>query len=213
MASALPADVSIAATDLNQAMLDHAAQVGAGRPVEWRQADAMALPFPDASFDVVVCQFGVMFFPDKVRAFAEVRRVLAPGGRFLFNSWDRLEDNELAHAVTLALEPLFPADPPRFMARVPHGYHDRGVIAGDLVAAGFTDRPVIETLPGRSRAASPRDVAVGICQGTPLRNEIEARDPARLDEATDTAAAFVTRRFGAGPIEALMQAHVVAVRR
>jgi SAM-dependent methyltransferase len=213
MASALPADVPIVATDLNQAMLDHAASIGTDRPVEWRQADAMHLPFPDASFDVVVCQFGVMFFPDKVGGFAEARRVLAPGGLFLFNSWDRLEENELAHAVTLALEPLFPDDPPRFMARVPHGYHDRGVIAGDLTAAGFAEPALMETVPGRSRAASARDVAVGICQGTPVRHEIEARDAARLEEATDAAAAYVAARFGAGPIDALMQAHVIGVAR
>jgi SAM-dependent methyltransferase len=213
LASHLSADVSIVATDLNQAMLDHAASIDTDRPVEWRQADAMALPFPDRSFDVVVCQFGVMFFPDKVRAFAEVLRVLTPGGTFLFNSWDRLEENELAHAVTLALAPLFPDDPPRFMARVPHGYHDRGVIADDLVAAGFADLPVLETVPGRSCAALARDVAVGICQGTPVRNEIEARDASRLEEATDAATEYVTRRFGAGPIDAPMQAHVVSISR
>jgi SAM-dependent methyltransferase len=213
LASQLPIGTSIVATDLNPAMLDHAASVGTERPVDWRQADAMALPFPDRSFDVVVCQFGVMFFPDKARAFAEVLRVLVPGGLFLFSAWDRLEQNELAHAVTVALEPIFPDDPPRFMARVPHGYHDRHVIAADLTAAGFTDRASIETLPERSRAASARDVAVGICQGTPVRNEIEARDRSRLDEATGAATEFVARRFGSGPIDALMQAHVVAVRR
>src|SRR3954465_12352928 len=93
LAAGLPDDVSIVATDLNQAMLDRAAAVGTKRAVEWRQADAMQLPFPDASFDAVVCQFGVMFFPDKAKAFAEARRVLKPGGIFIFNAWDRIEDN------------------------------------------------------------------------------------------------------------------------
>jgi SAM-dependent methyltransferase len=213
LASALPADVAIVATDLNQSMLDHAASIGTERPVEWRQADAMALPFPDRSFDVVVCQFGVMFFPDKSRGFAEALRVLKPGGLLLFSSWDRLEENELAHAVTLALAAVFPDDPPRFMARVPHGYYDRGVIAEDLVTAGFADLPLMETVPGRSRAASAREVAVGICQGTPVRHEIDARDASRLEDATDAATEYVTRRFGAGPIDALMQAHVIAIER
>ena len=100
MASALPAGVSIVATDLNQAMLDRAAAVGTARPVEWRPADAMALPFADAEFDAVVCQFGAMFFPQKAKAFAESRRVLRPGGAFLFNVWDQIAQNEFADAVT-----------------------------------------------------------------------------------------------------------------
>jgi len=111
LAARLPAGATIVATDLNQAMLDHAASVGTARPVEWRQADAMQLPFPDRSFDAVVCQFGVMFFPDKAKAFAEARRVLAAGGVFLFNAWDRIEDNEIADTVTAALAVLYPADP------------------------------------------------------------------------------------------------------
>jgi ubiquinone/menaquinone biosynthesis C-methylase UbiE len=86
----LPASTSIVATDLNQAMLDRARAVGTAYPVEWRTADALALPFPDRSFDAVVCQFGVMFFPDKPRAYAEARRVLRPGGAFVFNVWDSL---------------------------------------------------------------------------------------------------------------------------
>ena len=95
--------VSIVATDLNQAMLDEAAAVGTARPVQWQQADAMALPFADGEFDAVVCQFGVMFFPDKSRAFSEARRVLKPGGVFIFNVWDRISENEFADTVTTAL--------------------------------------------------------------------------------------------------------------
>jgi SAM-dependent methyltransferase len=124
MATALPEAVAIAATDLNQAMLDRAAARGTSRPVEWRQADAMALPFADGTFDAVVCQFGVMFFPEKGRAYAEVRRVLRSGGLFVFNVWDRIQENEFADIVTTALAALFPDDPPRFLARTPHGYHD-----------------------------------------------------------------------------------------
>src|SRR5687767_11900586 len=121
MASALPAQVSIVATDLNQAMIDHAAAVGTTRAVEWRQADAMRLPFDAAGFDAVVCQFGAMFFPDRAKAFAEARRVLRPGGAFVFNVWDRIEENEFADAVTTSLAAVFPSDPPRFLARTPHG--------------------------------------------------------------------------------------------
>src|SRR3954469_10644876 len=110
LASALPANVSIVATDLNQAMLDQAAAVGTKRAVEWRQADAMQLPFEDSAYDAVVCQFGVMFFPDKAKAFAEARRVLRPGGLLMFSVWDRIEENEFADTVTAALASMFPAD-------------------------------------------------------------------------------------------------------
>jgi SAM-dependent methyltransferase len=178
MAAALPLGTAIVATDLNQPMLDRAAAVGTQQPVQWRRADAMQLPFDDARFDVVVCQFGVMFFPDKARAFAEARRVLAPGGALLFNGWDRIEHNEFADHVTRALARLFPADPPAFLARTPHGYHDRDAIERDLRLGGFTATPAFETVASRSRAASPHVPAVAYCQGTPLRNEIEARSPA-----------------------------------
>jgi SAM-dependent methyltransferase len=211
MASALPETASIIATDLNPAMLDRAATVGTARAVEWRQADAMQLPFSDGAFDAVVCQFGAMFFPDKAKAFAEARRVLRPGGAFIFNVWDRIEENEFADAVTTALEPLFPADPPRFLARTPHGYHDTAAIARDLASGGFAASPTIATVEARSRADSPRVPALAFCQGTPLRNEIEARDASRLAEATEAATEAVARRFGRGAVEGNMQAHVVVI--
>jgi SAM-dependent methyltransferase len=211
MASALPQSATIVATDLNQAMLDQAAAVGTKRPVEWRQADAMQLPFADESFDAVVCQFGAMFFPDKAKAFAQARRVLKPGGVFLFNVWDRIGENEFAETVTRALESVFPQDPPRFMARTPHGYHDRRAIERDLADGGFKRSPRIDTIAARSRAASPRIPAIAYCQGTPLRNEIEARDAGRLGEATDVAAQALAERFGEGAVDGKIQAHVITV--
>jgi SAM-dependent methyltransferase len=213
LASALPDPVSIVATDLNQSMLDHASHVGTERAVEWRQADAMQLPFADGTFDAVVCQFGVMFFPDRSKAFAQVRRVLKPGGVLIFNVWDRIEENEFADTVTTALEAIFPAAPPRFLARTPHGYHDRGAIVSDVGAGGFTGSPRIDTVAARSRAESCRIPAVAYCQGTPLRNEIEARDASRLAEATDVAAEAIARRFGRGAVDGKIQAHVVTVER
>lgn len=213
VAATLPATVTIVATDLNPAMLDQAAARGTVRPVEWQQGDALQLPFDDGSFDAVVCQFGVMFFPDRPAAFAEARRVLKPGGLFLFNVWDRLEENEVPHVVTMALASMFPDDPPRFMARVPHGYHDPEMIRRDLSAGGFTASPSIEAVPARSRSSSARDAAIAFCQGTPLRNEIEARDASALERATMAAAQAITARFGSGPVDACIHAHVVTVRR
>jgi SAM-dependent methyltransferase len=213
LAIALAPDAAIVATDLNQPMLDRAAAVGTRRAVEWRQADAMQLPFDDASFDLVVCQFGIMFFPDRAHALAQARRVLRPGGALIFNTWDRIEDNDFAATVTDALATLFPHDPPRFMARTPHGYHDLDTIAADLRAGGFAVPPDMATVAARSRADSARIVAIAYCQGTPLRNEIEARDKSGLAAATDIAMAALERRFGAGPVDGKIQAHVISVAR
>lgn len=213
MLACLPAGTRIVATDLNQPMLDRAAarQSGDGR-VTWKQADALALPFADQSFDAVACQFGAMFFPDKVAGYSEARRVLRPGGHFLFNVWDRISDNEFADVVTDALATVFPDDPPRFMARTPHGYHDAGRIRQELEAAGFADIS-IETVEHQSKAPSPRDAAFAYCQGTPLRNEIETRDPAGLEGATQQATEALARRFGAGAIAGRIQALVITARR
>jgi len=197
------------ATDLNQPMLDRAAkQQPPGRPVEWRQADALTLPFEDDSFDAVCCQFGVMFFPDRVAGYKEARRVLKPGGSFLFNAWDRIEENELASIVTDALASVFPADPPRFLVRTPHGYHDTALIREDLHKAGFSDI-TITTVEKVSRAASAREAATGLSQGSPLRSEIEARDAGLLQFATDRATEAIVSRFGSGPVAGKIQAHVV----
>jgi len=213
LATLLPAQASIVATDLNRPMLDMAAEIGTSRPVEWREADAMQLPFDEGLFDAVVCQFGVMFFPDKAKAFSEARRVLKAGGVFLFNVWDRIEENEFAHTVTTALEDVFPGDPPRFLARTPHGYYDHATIERDLKSGGFPSSPRIDTVAARSRASSPQVPAIAYCQGTPLRNEIEARAKSRLGEATDVAAEAIARRFGHGLVDAKIQAHVVTVER
>jgi ubiquinone/menaquinone biosynthesis C-methylase UbiE len=213
MAKDLPSSVSIVATDLNQAMLDHASGIDIARAVEWRQADAMQLPFGDAQFDTVVCQFGAMFFPDKAKAYSEVRRVLKPQGLFLFNVWDRVEENEFADVATQALATVFPHDPPRFMARTPHGYYDQQQISRDLRNAGFKSTINIDTVTGRSRADSAGIVAMAYCQGTPLRNEIETRDASKLVEATRVTEAALTKRFGSGVVDGKIQAHVVSVER
>jgi len=207
--SRLPVQTQIVATDLNQAMLDHAAAKQPQRDgLTWQWADALALPFEDRRFDVVACQFGAMFFPDKIKGYSEARRVLKTGGHFFFSVWDRISENEFADVVTEALAALFPQDPPLFMARTPHGYHDVERIRGELTAAGFTDI-VVESIDHRSRAASSRDAAIAYCQGTPLRNEITERDASLLEDATQAAAAAFARRFGNGLIDGRIRAHVI----
>ncbi|HET6376248.1 MAG TPA: methyltransferase domain-containing protein, partial [Methylocella sp.] len=213
MAEVLSPEASITATDLNQPMLDYAAaRAPYGRRIVWQQADAMALPFEDQMFDAVACQFGAMFFPDKVQAYREARRVLKPGGRFLFNVWCGTGENEFASVVASAVETMFPSDPPCFLRQLPYGYFDVARIRAELAEAGFISTAV-ETREDVSRASSALDAAAAYCQGTPLRNEIEARDPSRLEEATQRAAEALAQRFGGGPIEGRMKAHVFVSSR
>lgn len=213
MASRVAVGTRYVATDLNQPMLDYAkAKQPEGGQVEWRQADAMSLPFGDSAFDVVVCQFGAMFFPDRVKAYGEAHRVLKPSGHFVFSVWDRISKNEFADVVTEALAERFPADPPRFMARIPHGYHDVAQIRADLNAAGFTE-VATEVVVEISRASSPHAVALAYCQGTPLRAEIEFRDPSGLEAATAYAANALAQKFDVGAIEGCIQAIVISASR
>jgi ubiquinone/menaquinone biosynthesis C-methylase UbiE len=208
LARILGPEAEIAATDLNQAMLDFAAAQPGLERVSWRQADAQRLPFDNGTFDAVLCQFGVMFFPDRVAGYREARRVLRPGGQFLFSVWDRLAENEFSQIVANAVAALFPEDPPQFLTRTPYVYHDADVIKRELSAAGFT-RIAIETVARRSRAASPREPALGLCCGSPLRSEIEARAADRLEAAIDAATAAIAARYGTGAVDGKIQAHIV----
>ena len=209
LAPNLSLGTSYVVTDLNQPMLDYAASRQApDSRIKWRQADAQALPFEDAAFDLVCCQFGAMFFPDRSLAYREAKRVLKPGGHLLFSVWDRIEENVFADDVTNALARIFPNDPPRFLIRTPHGYHDTALIRSELEGAGFS-RVVIETRAEQSRSFSPRLPAVAYCQGTLLRNEIEARDAGKQEAATDHAASAISQRHGSGEVAAKIQAHVI----
>jgi len=213
LAPRLGAGTRYVASDLNQPMLDYAAARQAdGDRIEWRQADAMHLPFEDETFDVVCCQFGAMFFPDRIGAYAEARRVLQPGGRFVFSVWDSVQENEFAAVVAQAVAEMFPENPPVFIARTPHGYYDKARIRDDLRRAGFEDVQ-IETHEEVSRAQSAQEAATAYCQGTPLRNEIEARDASLLMPTTERAAQALTDRYGAGPITGKIQAHVVTATK
>jgi ubiquinone/menaquinone biosynthesis C-methylase UbiE len=213
LASTLSSDAHYTVTDLNQPMLDHAAsKQEPDTRISWRQADALDLPFDDASFDVVVCQFGVMFYPDRITGYAEAYRVLKPGGALIFNVWDRIETNEFADVVTAAAATVFPDDPPRFLPRTPHGYHEESLIREELNDAELTDVKY-ESLEATSFAPSPRHPAVAYCKGTPLRNEIEERDADLLDRVTDCAADAISVRFGAGPVAAKIRGHIITAIR
>jgi SAM-dependent methyltransferase len=198
----------VIATDLNTAMVEWGThQVTAAT---WEQADALHLPFPEGHFDVIVCQFGVMFFPDKAAAFAEARRVLAPGGRLLFSTWDTVDTHDFAKALIAGLDRAFVDDPPTFVATVPHGYTDLRLIAADLIAGGL-ESVSIETVTLTGHADSAAAVAVGFCTGTPLRLDIEAR--ADLAATTAIVKDEMTARLGTGPVTGRMTAHIIDARR
>ena len=201
----LPPDTTIVATDLNQAMLDVAAAKLPPGAVALRACDAMQLPFSPQSFDVVICQFGVMFLPDKAAAFRGIRRVLREGGHFLFSVWDSLDRNVLSSVVESAVAKAFPDNPPSFFRRTPFGYHDKQIISATLTDAGFSHVQA-ETVTLPSRAPSAQHVAIAICQGTPLRGEIEQRAPGRLDEITALARQALEADYGTGNVEGPMQA-------
>jgi SAM-dependent methyltransferase len=210
LAPLLAASARYTVTDLNEPMLQRASmRQGPDPRLTWRQADAMHLPFGAAVFDAVCCQFGAMFFPDHVAAYREVLRVLRPQGKFHFSVWDRIEENDFGRTATEAAGAFFPTDPPLFLARTPHGYHDVRRIEADLRGAGFSNI-AIETVALRSTGANPRIAAVAFCQGTPLRNEIEARDPTALDAVTERAVDAFAIAHGAGPTSGKMQAHLIA---
>jgi ubiquinone/menaquinone biosynthesis C-methylase UbiE len=201
----------IVATDLNQAMLDVAEKRLGTSMASFRQMDAQALDFTDSAFDLVLCQFGVMFFPDRVAAYREARRVLAPRGHFLFNVWASLQDNAISAVIADTVARELGGEGPSFVQRVPFGYHDRELVEGDLRAAGFTEISC-DTVDRRSRFTDPRDAATGLCLGSPLRVEIEARAPGRMDALVDAVADALADFATAEGIDAPMRAHVFTAR-
>ncbi|SLN34680.1 Demethylmenaquinone methyltransferase [Roseovarius albus] len=209
LAPVLSCETNYIITDLNADMLERAKrQQPLNENFGWQVEDAMDLPFETNRFDVVCCQFGVMFFPDKVAGFAEARRVLKPGGYFIFSVWDEIQHSVFADHVTRAVGYVFADDPPVFLARTPHGYFDLTRIVGHLKSAGFAQAE-IRTLTLPSVAKSPRDVAIAYCQGTPLRNEIIERDPDGLERVTDHATQHLESVFGSGPISGKIRGYLI----
>ena len=209
LAPLLAKDARFIVSDLNPPMLARAQnRQPADIRIKWQQADALDLPFADNQFDVVVCQFGAMFFPDKPKGYAEARRVLRPDGRFIFNMWDHIRHNEFAEIVTRVAGELLPTDPPGFLARTPHGHHDTDQIYADLLAAGYHNID-IETVTETSTASSASGPAIAYVQGTPLRNEIEKHGAEMLAAVTRAATAEIKRIYGAGPVSAKIQGFVI----
>lgn len=206
----LPASSTLVATDLNEPMLDEARKLVPLAGITWQQADAQELPFPDASFDAYVCQFGLMFLPDKVRGLSEARRVLAPGGQLIANVWLSGADNEHVPVIRSVLDRLYPDSPPTFLD-VPHGYHDPERIRADLEAAGFTDA-MLDTMRVSSESPTALDFGTGWAWGSPLTHELVAR-AADLDEVARALADELAAVGGSEPFRVELGAIVISAAR
>ncbi len=206
----LPADVKLVATDLNQAMMDFAQHKFANdEALEWQLADAMDLPFADQTFDAVVCQFGLMFVPDKEAAVREARRVLKPGGVFLFNVWDAIEKNEMAHIANAIICSFFENDPPIFY-QIPFGYHDTEVIQTLLKKVGFEDIQM-DVVAKVGESFSAQEAAQGLVEGNPVAIAIKERgqDKEKIIEAVSAA---LIERLGDKPMRTKLQAIIFQAR-
>jgi ubiquinone/menaquinone biosynthesis C-methylase UbiE len=208
----LPADARITATDLNEAMIDYAARsVGAGKAISWQKADACSLPFEDGQFDAAVCQFGLMFVPDKQQAIDEVFRVLKPGGQFVFNVWDRIQANEISDVVSRVVAEHFPNDPPDFY-RVPFSLFDTAALESMLRKSGFGslrhENVVLSTV-----SKTAENAARGLIEGSPMVLQIKERDAGAIEPLIERATAALAERFGSAPCKAKMSAFVFAAVR
>lgn len=207
LAEVLSRDAGLIATDLNPAMLDHArAAVGDDSRISWEVADMCDLNFESETFDAVVCQFGIMFAPDKAAAFREARRVLETGGRFLFNVWDDIGKNQFAKIANDTIASFFPKDPPTFY-QTPFGFHDRTAIVKMLEAADFSN--IRDSIVSKSsQAPTAAEFARGLIEGNPVMNEIQARGKATLDEVESELAARLKKSLGDRPVPVRLQAIV-----
>ena len=213
LAARLAGQGTLVASDLNEPMMAYASQrLGAGARVEWRQADATALPFDDRSFDAVVCQFGVMFYPDKARGLREAFRVLRSGGQYLFNVWDSLEHNPVPRITHETVTSFFPVDPPQFYT-IPFSLFDTAPVKAWLHDAGFVE---IQAHPLAKTGTSPsiEDAAIGLIDGNPIGAQISERKPEALGPIKSALAGKLAAQFGTGrPLQAPLRAIVFSARK
>lgn len=211
MRERLDPTVRLVATDLSKAMLDYArGKLGDFKAIEWHEADAANLPFSDGEFGAVVCAFGIMFVPDKKAAFRQACRVLKEGGIFLFNVWDRIDENPHVAANAEVVEGLFPGDE-EMRFRIPYEMHNPALLQRLLAEAHFTGVK-IETKRLQLDRVSARTIAIGQIRGTPRSLLIEKRG-VPLDEVVENVSAALARIGGADPYRGSAQALVVEARR
>jgi SAM-dependent methyltransferase len=207
LADSLAGDATLVATDLNDAMVAHARERLASPRVTWRAADMTELPFDDGAFDLVMCQFGIMFVPDKRAALREASRVLVPGGRLVYSTWGRFDENPLQRITHEVTAGFFPVDPPSFYL-TPFGFHDRDELMALTAGAGF--HPVtIDEVALESRADSAAGAALGLIDGNPIANVIRERNTVPIERVRDAVAAALRTELGDLPVRVPMSARIV----
>jgi ubiquinone/menaquinone biosynthesis C-methylase UbiE len=209
--SASSAGATLTATDLNPAMLEVAKRHASADNVSWGVVDAGALPYEADSYDAIVCQFGIMFVPDRVQAYAEARRVLKPGGTLLISSWDAIEYNPIFHIAQKRIVRFFHEHIPTFY-RIPYSYHNEQVMHDELTQAGFTDFTIERvTLEGTSPSAEA--AAKGLLEGNPVVGEIAAQGPDAMPMIFDDLVADIKEEFGSGELKVPLQAWVMTAKK
>lgn len=207
--ASLPKGANLIATDLNEAMIERArSKFNPEENIQWKQADATTLPFPDACFNAVVCQFGLMFFPDKQAAVREVYRVLVPGGKFVFNVWDSLERNELSLITHQVITSFYKENPPNFY-QVPFGFYDSDLIRTLLEKCDFSEVQS-EVVTKISAVSSAKDAATALVEGTPMIGQIVERNPHDIPIILDAVTRAISSHFGDNEVVSRMQALVWA---
>ena len=203
---------TVVATDLNEPMIAYARQKPFGASgVEWRPADGTKLPFEEREFDAVVCQFGLMFFPDKTAGVREAFRVLKPGGRYLVSTWDSLAHNAYGRISHETIGSFFPSDPPDFY-RVPFSLHDTAVLRRWLEDVGFRDVEC-DTVSKVGVSPTAADAAIGLVEGNPVYNAIMQRDPTALSGIRAAVAKNLAAELGDRPMRCPLRAFVFSATR
>jgi ubiquinone/menaquinone biosynthesis C-methylase UbiE len=168
----------VAALDINPGMLVVARSLpfATGASIDWYDGSALDLPFPDATFDIVFCQLGLQFFPDRPAALREIRRVLMPDGRLGLNVFGPIEHNPATHALANALDRRIGPDA-SVAKRTEHALADTDALRALIAGAGFRD-VVLRTAVKMMRFPSPTDYVRIQLAATPLATMIAHYDTA-----------------------------------
>lgn len=185
---------TITATDLNPDMIAIAKERVADKKIKWMAADAMELPFDDNSFDLVVLQFGIMFFHDRSKGLSEAYRVLRPGGRLIFNTWDKTENVPAIYDGRKVIESYFEGDPPKFYS-IPFSMYDEKELKELPTNAGFKNVRV-SLVKKEGYSPSSADLSRGIVEGNPIYFAIAERDPSLVDKIRNHVKKALTEKYG-----------------